>query len=294
MYYVLNGSTVDVNNIYNEDFFNKLKEDLSFPYEISRAPNKGIVVKDFIAEEKLDNHELINSLWGLDDYDLMSCVGYQLDSLVSITDIQEACYGTENDIYFVENIDHQGGQFGFAELSYENNWNVISLKSTTIDDLDLNITKNGVYTNELYQLSDLTQFYMVEAIAEENLMGRYFSSFDRVYCVQNCTFNNWDSLSKLDRKKVLTLFYKEIYYVIHNEFDKLGHYPGKNPNRLEKIDDNLFGYRISNPNYRIYFSRKREYLGIVACMLKDRGDISSSVKNNLNRLKNNEYIKITS
>ena len=61
---------------------------------------------------------------------------------------------------------------------------------------------------------------------------------------------------------------------------------------VEKINDNLFEYRISNPNYRIYYTREDDKLIILLSLRKDRSDISRITMNKLMKLKNNKYEKL--
>lgn len=293
MYYVLKGNSIDIDKPYDSDFFNKLKDDFYFPYEILRIANNKNIVMDMETESKIRSQELVDALF-LQDYDIQGYIQSMLDSFLSVTDIPAINYGSPSDVYSVDGISYQGDQYSFAELAYENNWYIVSVTNIEVEDMITKAVKNDVSNKTIYILSNITQVYLAKAINDEGFLGEYFTSFDQVFCVKNCTFGNWTSVNKIGRQKILTTFYKEIKHVIHNEFDKLGHFPGRNSNRVEKINDNLFEYRLSNPNYRIYYTRINDKLVILLTLLKDRTDISTNTMNNLLRLKNCEYEKIIS
>lgn len=287
MYYVLNGNTINVNKTYDNNFFNQLKDVFYFPYEILHVLNNKNIVKDMKTEDTLEDQKLIDALL-LQDYDIQNYIWTMLDSFLSVTDVPDVVCGTTSDKYSIENKYYQGDQYSFAELAYENEWYVVSLENVSVENMVYKAIKNDLDNKTIYTISNLTQLYLAKAINDMRFLGKYFTSFDQVYCVLNCEFNNWESINKVDRLKILTTFYTEIKHVLHNEFDKLGHFHGRNANRVEKINDNLFEYRVSNPNYRIYYTRKNDNLGIILTMLKKRGRISKSTMNHLIRLKNNE------
>lgn len=291
MKYVLNSSTITFNDEYTDEFFAELKEKLQFPYEVLLLGNNETIVKDMLLDDKTSNEDFINAV-NLQDYDVRQYVSLMLSSFLSIFDVSDINYGTTNDYYFFKGIKYSGDQYSFVELAYENDWCIISLEPIQLDCLVDKAIKNGSENKKIYEISDSTQFYLEKSLNSENSLGRYFSSFEKVYCVKNCSFFNWSSIEKTGRFKVLSTFYREIEHVIHNEFDKLGHFPGRNSNRVEKIGDNLFEYRLSNPNYRIYYTRRDDNFVILLSMLKKRGKISSSTMNNLMRLKDCEYEKI--
>ena len=130
-----------------------------------------------------------------------------------------------------------------------------------------------------------------KSLKDETYLSKYFCAFENVYCTKNCNFDNWNSLNEAERFRVLSIFLKEIVHVLYNEFSKLGRFPGRNSNRVEKINDNLFEYRISNPNYRIYYSRFENKLIILKTLLKRRQSISTDAMNNLLRLVKQPYEK---
>lgn len=291
MYYVLNGNTIDISEPYDSNFFNQLKDDFYFPYEVLRVSNHKSIVKDIETEKKIGSQELVDALL-LQDYDIQGYICAMLDSFLSITDVPNIVCGTTSDSYSIDSDDYQGDQYSFAELAYENNWCIVSNSNVEVEDMVTKIVKNDVCNKTRYKVSNLTQVYLAKAVNDENFLGKYFTSFDRVFCVRNCTFDNWTSINETGRQKILTTFYKEIEHVIHNKFGKLGHFHGRNTNRVEKINDNLFEYRISNPNYRIYYTRADDKLIILLSLLKDRSDISTTTMSKLMNLKNNKYEKL--
>ncbi len=291
MYYVLNGNTIDINEPYDSDFFNKLKDDFYFPYEVLRVSNRQSIVKDIETEKKIANQELVEAL-SLQDYDIQGYIWSMLDSLLSVTDVPDIVCGTTKDSYCIDSIYYQGDQYSFAELAYENNWHIVSTTNVAVENLVTKVVKNSICNKTIYQVSNLMQVYLARATYDEQFLGQYFTSFDQVFCVKNCRFENWSSIDEIGRQKVLTTFYKEIEHVVHNEFHALGHFHGRNSNRVEKINDDLFEYRISNPNYRIYYTRENDKIVILLTLLKTRSNISVNTMNNLMRLKKCEYEKI--
>lgn len=288
MAYILNSDTISFTGEYTEGFFSQLKEILIFPYEDLLIQCKEQIVKDLIFEAQTSKDDFINALFS-HDYDISQYIMLMLTSFLSVTEIPEVNCGVQNDIYNYRGNQYKGDQYSFVELAYENDWCVISSKPVELDKIVTKITKNETEIKKMYEICDLKQFYLVKSLDNEIFLGNYFSSFDSVYCVQNCLFDNWDSIDITGKLKILSTYYKEIHHVIHNEFDKLGHFPGKNSNRVEKINDDLFEYRLANPNYRIYYTRKEDKLIILLCMLKKRGNISINTMNNLIRLKGADY-----
>lgn len=289
---IINSNTINVGEEYTADFFVDLKKKFYFSYEVLHLKEHEQIVKDMDLEEKLSDYDLFNALL-LQDYDVQNYILAILDAFLSITDISEAAFGTQDDIYSYEGKEYKGDQYSFVELAFENNWNVISLKDIDLDRMSSLVLKNGKENKKIYNICNITQWYLTKSLICEHFLEKYFSSFDKVYCIQNCA-NDWASINISQRLKILSTFYREVEYVVHNELNKLGHFPGKNTNRVEKINDNLFEYRLSNPNYRIYYTRKNEKLVIILCMLKRQGKISKTTMNNLVRLKNSSYEKIDS
>lgn len=290
MKYVLNSDSIPFTDKYTDEFFTQLKEMLSFPYEDLYIQSQEQIVKDFIFEEQTDKEDFIDALCS-HDHDISQYILLMLSSFLTITDIPEASYGVKSDIYSYGDNQYNGDHYSFVELAYENDWCIVSAEPVDINNVVTRITKNATESKNIYEISDFKQFYLVKSLDNENFLGSYLSSFDNVYCTQNCLFENWDSINTTGKLKILSTYHKEINHVIHNEFHKLGHFPGKNSNRVEKINNNLFEYRLANPNYRIYYTRKDENLIILLCMLKRRGKISTNTMNNLIRLKDADYKK---
>lgn len=293
MNYVLNGKTINFGETYDNVFFEKLKDALHFPCEILRKSMHKKIIKDIITEDKIGSQEIFDALL-LQDYDIQCYIWSLLDSLLSVTDVPDIIYGATNDSYRINDDYYRGDEYSFAELAYENNWAIVSFSDVAAEEIFTEITKNDVDSKTINVASELKQVYLIEAISEGAFLGRFFTSFDRVFCVRNCNFNDWDSIPKSGKQKVLITYYKEIEHVIHNEFDKLGHFHGRNTSRVLKINDNLFEYRVSNPNYRIYYTRANDNIVILLTLLKDRSDISTNTMNNLMRMKNCEYEKAVS
>lgn len=241
-------------------------------------------------EEKLSNCDFIDAL-SAQDYDIQNYLWSMLTSILSVTDVPGVFCGTESDLYSFGGRQYLGDQYSFVELAYENEWPIVSLKPVDLENISSVVTKNGDSPKTVYSVCDLSQLYFIKALTNGQYLGEYFTSFDKVYCVRNCTFDHWDSVHATGRFKVLATFYREIRHIVHNEFDKLGRFPGRKANRVEKINDNLFEYRIANPNYRIYYTRKEDKIVIVLSALKRRGNISASMMNNLMQLKNYTYEK---
>ena len=283
MYYVTKGCTINTNFESSQDFFDNLMEQLKFTYDIIRLEMGDRVVKDIIAEEKFGNEEFMDALFS-QDYDVQNYLRLILDSFLSVTDVVGANCGETTDTYNIENENFIGDQYTFAELAYENNWHIISFDIVEVDKMIKPIIKNSNGSKKIYQICDKSQFLLFKSLSSDTFLPKYCCSFENVYCTQNCSFDNWDSLSETERFRVLSVFFKEIGYVIHNEFSKLGRFPGRNSNRVEKIKDDLFEYRISNPNYRIYYSRNENKLIILKALLKRRQDIPTATMNNLLRL----------
>ncbi len=290
MYYVTKGSTIDTHFENREDLFCDLMGELKFSYDTICLEMDERVVKDIVAEDKLSNEEFLDALF-TQDYDVQNYLRLILDSFLSVTDVVGANCGEATDIYSVDNEDFAGDQYTFAELAYENNWNVVSFNRVEADKMIETITKNSSNGKKIYYISDKSQFLLYKSLNCDTFLTKYCSSFENVYCVRNCSFDNWDSLSETERFRVVSVFFKEIGYVIHNEFSKLGRFPGRNSNRVEKINNNLFEYRISNPNYRIYYSRNEEKLIILKGLLKRRQDIPTGTMNNLVHLSKQPYEK---
>lgn len=284
MYYVVNGDTINFSEPYDGEFFKKLKDALSFPCEDLRNSMRKKIVKDITTEDKIGKQEILDALL-LQDYDIQGYIYSLLDSLLSVTDVPNIVCGTTSDSYCVNDANYRGDEYSFAELAYENDWGIVSLSEVSPEEIFIKIIKNDVNSKTINIASELKQVYLSEAINNDSFLGRFFTSFDQVFCVRNCNFNNWKSINEAERQKILITFYKEIAHVLHNEFDKLGHFPGRNSNRVEKINDGLFEYRLSNPNYRIYYTRVDSNLVILLTLLKNRPDISKKTMDNLIRLK---------
>ncbi len=284
MNYVLNGDTINSSEPYDGEFFEKLKDALYFPCEVLRNSMHKKIVKDIATEDKIGNQEILDALL-LQDYDMQGYIRSLLDSLLSVTDVPDIVYGVTSDSYCINGVDYRGDEYSFAELAYENNWGIVSFSDVATEEIFAKITKNGVNSKIINVASELKQVYLAEAVNNDNFLGKFFASFDRVFCVRNCSFNDWGSIHEPEKQKVLITYYKEIEHVVHNEFDKLGHFPGKNSNRVEKINDGLFEYRLSNPNYRIYYTRVDDKIVILLTLLKNRTDISKNTMDNLIRLK---------
>ena len=293
MNYVLNGNTINFGETYDNVFFEKLKDALHFPCEILRKSMHKKIIKDIITEDKIGSQEILDALL-LQDYDIQCYIWSLLDSLLSVTDVPDIIYGTTNDSYRINDDCYRGDEYSFAELAYENNWGIVSFSDVAAEEIFTEITKNDVDSKTINVANELKQIYLIEAVSEGDFLGRFFTSFDRVFCVRNCNFNDWGSIPISGKQKVLITYYKEIEHVIHNEFDKLGHFHGRNTSRVLKINDNLFEYRVSNPNYRIYYTRADDNIVILLTLLKDRPDISTNTMNNLMRMKNCEYEKAVS
>ena len=291
MNYVLNGDTIIFGESYDSVFFEKLKDALYFPCEVLRKSMHRKIVKDITTEDKIGNQEIFDALL-LQDYDMQGYIWSLLDSLLSVTDVPEIVYGGTSDSYCINDVIYRGDEYSFAELAYENNWGIVSFSDVAAEDIFTKITKNNVNIKTINVASELKQVYLAEAVNNGNFLGRFFTSFDRVFCVRNCNFNDWDSIHETGKQKVLITYYNEIEHVVHNRFDKLGHFHGKNPSRVLKINDELYEYRISNPNYRMYYTRIDDKLIILLTLLKNRSDISTNTMNNLVRLKTCEYEKI--
>lgn len=287
---VINSNTINIGEEYTADFFMDLKNKFYFSYEILHLKEHAQIIKDMDLEEKLSNDNLFNALL-LQDYDVRNYILTILDVLLSITDISETAFGTQDDVYSYEGKEYKGDQYSFVELAFENNWNIISFEAINLDNMSSLVIKNGRENKKIFNLCNITQWYLLKSLTCEQYLEKYFSSFDKVYCIKNCA-NNWEDINNSQRLKILSTFYREVEYVVHNKFNKLGHFPGKNTNRVEKINDNLFEYRLSNPNYRIYYTRRDENLVIVLCMLKKQGKISKTIMDNLMYLKTRPYMKI--
>lgn len=291
MYYVLNGNTISISESYDGAFFEKLKDTLYFPCEVLCKSMHKKIVMDFNAEDKIGSQAILDALL-LQDYDIQGYIYSLLGSLLTVTDVPDIVCGTTCDSYCANDVNYCGDEYSFAELAYENNWGIVSLAEVSPEETFIKITKNDVDSKTINIASELKQVYLSEAINNDSLLGRFFTSFDKVFCVRNCNFNDWKSINETGKQKVLITFYKEIEHVLHNEFDKLGHFPGRNSNRVEKINDDLFEYRLSNPNYRIYYTRVDDKLVILLTLLKDRSNISKNTMENLIRLKNHVHEKM--
>ena len=265
-------------------------EQLKFSYDIIRLEMGDKVVKDIIAEEKLGKQEFLDALC-TQDYDVQNYLRIILESFLSVTDVGGVNSGERTDLYSTDDEKFVGGEYTFAELAYENNWNIISFDCVEMEYMIKQVSKNSINAKKVYHIYNRKQLLLCKSIDNYTFLPKYCCSFEDVYCVKNCSFDDWNSLSETKRFKVLSLFYKEIGYVIHNELSRLGRYPGRNSNRVEKINDNLFEYRISNPNYRIYYSRGGNKLIVLKAMLKDRQTISTGTMDNLVRLSKQEYEK---
>ena len=132
MYYVTKGSTIDTHFENREDLFCDLMGELKFSYDTICLEMDERVVKDIVAEDKLSNEEFLDALF-TQDYDVQNYLRLILDSFLSVTDVLDANCGDATDIYSVDNEDFAGDQYTFAELAYENNWNVVSFNRVEVD-----------------------------------------------------------------------------------------------------------------------------------------------------------------
>lgn len=290
MYYVTKGDSITTHCEHSEDFFCKMLEQLKFSYDVVQCEMNDRVVKDIVAEEEFSNEEFLEAL-SSQEYDTQNYLILVLDSFLSITDVDSIICGDADDRYSVDDEEKFGDQYTFAELAYENEWNVISFDCVNVDNMVKTITKNSHNRKKVYNISDRSQLLLSKSLKDETYLSKYFCAFENVYCTKNCNFDNWNSLNEAERFRVLSIFLKEIVHVLYNEFSKLGRFPGRNSNRVEKINDNLFEYRISNPNYRIYYSRFENKLIILKTLLKRRQSISTDTMNNLLRLVKQPYEK---
>ena len=279
MYYVLNVETIDIPSEYTEEYFDCLYSTFSNIVELLNN-NGDLIIKDIVADERLDNQSFREALLA-QDYDIQGYLYSFLNNLLSVLDVDNLVTGQTTDCYMCNGQNYVGDEYYFAELCYENNYSVLSLKEVSIDSFWIKIVKNKNGDKKVSQVSNSSQYYLNRAISDSAFLLRFFSSIKNVACIENCSFNDWDSITETERFKVLSMFYKEATHILNMELDKLGHFKGKNKNRVEKINDNLFEYRISNPNYRIYYSRRTGKLIIIFTILKKTAKIPSTTMHHL-------------
>lgn len=279
MYYVLNGETIDIPSEYTAEYFDGLYSTFSTIVKLLND-NGDLIVKDIVADERLDNQSFRKALFA-QDYDMQWYLYSVLDKLLSVLDIINIATGQTTDCYMCNGQNYVGDEYSFAELCYENNYSALSLKEVDIDSFWIKIKKNKNDGKKISQISNPSQYYLNRSIKDSAFLLGYFSSIKNVACVDNCSFNDWDSITETERFKVLSTFYREATYILNMELDKLGHFNGKNRNRVEKINVKLFEYRISNPNYRIYYTRRKEKLIIIHTILKKTAKIPNSTMNYL-------------
>lgn len=288
---VTNGNTINTNYEYSPEFFYKLREQLYFAFDVMHVERNATIVKDIVFEEKFGNQKFLNAL-NAQDYDTRGYLQLILDSFASITDVDETICGEATDVYSINDQQFVGDQYTFAELAYENNWYIISFLPVEMGNLTVKIDKNSIDTKEMYNICNTSQLLLCNSLKNDIFLGEFYSSFDCVYCSEKYSFEDWASLSHDKRLKVLSTFYSEITYIVHNQFQKLKRFPGKNPSRVEKIGNDLFEYRIANPNYRIYYTRDSDKLILLKGMLKRRQTIANATMKRLVELKSQPYAKI--
>ena len=288
---VTNGNTINTNCEYTSEFFSGLREKLYFAYDVMRVQRNVTIVKDITAEDKFGNEDFLNALYR-QDYDLIGYLSLMLDSFVSISDIDEVLCGVPTDGYDVDNQHFVGEEYTFAELAYENDWCVLSFEPVDIEAVTIKIAKNSANVKKAYYISNIKQFLLCASLKDDTILGEFYSSFDDVYCSIYCSFENWDSLTIDKRFKVLATFYDEIIHIVNNQFQNLRRFPGNNQSRVERIRNNLFEYRIANPNYRIYYTRDNNKIVLLKCMLKRRQTIANTTLKRLEELKSEAYFKL--
>ena len=292
MNYVTNGETLNLDSEYTYEFFCELKDKLSFAYELLCLKRKKRVVKDIILEKKFVEEKFIEALL-TQDYDLSGYLFLILNNMLSITDLQAVNCGKNTDKYCIDEKQYSGDQYTFAELAYENDWPVVSFENITIQNVVKKIIKNSSEEKKTCNICNEKQFLICNCLKSDEYWGEYVSAFDNVYCSLNYSFEDLKSLRFDGKFKILSMYYTEIIHILNNELEKLSRFPGRNKNRVEKIDDGIFEYRIDNPNYRIYYTRDKDNLIILMGRLKKESKIRKSIKDQLNRLKNASSIKIT-
>ena len=293
MNYVIDGTSyiLEENNQQALEF---LRNRLRFMHELLFLKNHDRVISDFgFSEKVLDNEDVKSTLLMVSDYDEKNMLLYALHYILQITDFEDLGSiphsGTSTDQYRFNNQTYRGEDLSFVELAYENDWDVLSLNPINIDNIKGDILKNRTDDKSIFIISSEKQYYLHKSVRGTLCDLRFYQSFDNVLCADHCQIDDWDSLSLVERLKVLSTFYKEIEHVINNNHSQIGRRPGRNQSRLENLNEivsGCVGYRLANPNYRIYFLKKSGQVTILLGRLKRENEITASVKNKIRSIAN--------
>lgn len=294
MNYVIDGTNYvfEKNNQHNLEH---LRNRLKFIHQFLFLEQHDRAIADSSFNEKiLDNDEAKTALLEVSDYDQKNMLLYAFHYILEVTDFEEIgatpCSGTSTDEYSLNDQIYNGGELSFAELAYENDWNVISLNDLNVDQIKGTVLKNRDDSKNIFSISCEKQYYLCKSVSDKLCDLRFYQSFDNVSCVHNCEISDWTSLSSIERFKVLSTFYKEIDFIIKNDYSQVGRCPGKNPNRVESLSQivkNCFEYRLLNPNYRIYFLKKSGQVVILFGRLKREAEITNAIQNKIKSLASN-------
>ncbi len=283
MYYIIDGKTFNLENQSMDMLFEAIRDKFKFAYDFLYLQKKELIIADIdLCEKILDNKDVKETLLVSTDYDLKMYMYSLLNALITPTDINDLILGLETDTYNDGSITTNGGDFSCEELSYENDAVIVSLSNVDADNLLKKIKKNNeIIEKNFYIISSETQYYLINSIVNENLLKDFFNSFDNVSFLEKSRVEDWSSITKKERLKILFTFYKESQYIISNQFQLLGKPPGIRGKRVEKIDnvlDSCYEYRILNPNYRVYFIKKSGTIIILLGRLKKENKMTTHVK----------------
>jgi len=285
--YIIDGKTLNLNYTDTTINLNQIIQQFSFTYEfLIMEKRKKVYADAIICERLLDNQEFKQLLCTpLFDYDEVAYVFSMLDKIVEPLYIPNLCCGSSEDKYFIDDIVIQGDNLSCEELSYENNLSIVSLTDINEDAISKIIAKNSYsdFSKEIYYISSKSPYYLINNILSDSFQLEFFLSFPNVFLKNNTSIYDWNSITKRDRKTILSTFSKEIEHIINNNFSALGHTPG-NGNRIENLSNilsNCYGYRILNPNYRIYFLKEKDNVVILLGRLKRENQITEHVKSRI-------------
>ena len=282
MYYILDGKTLNLENLSADETISLIRYKFQFAYDFLYLEQKEQIIADLeVCKKVLENNILQDLVSSSNDYDLI-CYWYFLqDAIIYPDKLDDLKIGNETDFYD-DTVDVVNGEgFSCEELCYENNATAVKFCDIQVENLVKKITKNHQETKEIFQVSCVSEYYLVKSVSSSEFLVDFFNSFSSVKCLKNSRIENWSSLTAKQRRRVLSTFYKEVNHIVNGEFHMLGRPPGRSGERIFKIPEvihNCYEYRILNPNFRIYFLMETGQVIILLGRLKSETSLTEAIK----------------
>lgn len=282
MYYILDGKTLDLENLNADEIISLIKYKFEFVYDFLYLGQKQQIVADLeVCKKILENTMIQDVVSSSNDYDLIYYWYFLLDAIICPDKLDNLKLGNETDFYCDGVVEVKGENFSCEELCYENKAIAVKFCDIHIEDLVKKITKNSQETREVFQVTCVTEYYLVKSVFSSAFLVDFFTSFSCVKCLKNSRIEDWDSVTEKERRRILSTFYKEIKYIVSGQFHMLGRPPGKRGERIVKIPEvihNCYEYRILNPNFRIYFLLETGQVIVLIGRLKSENSLTEAVK----------------